>query len=89
MAVILFSPLQQLTKRLSFVVLGVLMLFMLSEVSKRHWRLKPTKEAQFFSVAHTDLRTASTMAIAAVVATRMAKKSAHSSSYSQSDTCNR
>src|SRR5262245_43379527 len=34
MAVILFSPLQQLTKRLTFVVLGVLMLVVLSEISK-------------------------------------------------------
>jgi hypothetical protein len=34
MAVILFSPVQQLTRRLGFVVLGVLMLIGLSEISK-------------------------------------------------------
>ncbi|MGA8698441.1 MAG: toll/interleukin-1 receptor domain-containing protein [Xanthobacteraceae bacterium] len=34
MAVILFSPVQQLTRRLAFVVLGVLMLVVLSEISK-------------------------------------------------------
>ena len=34
MAVILFSPLQQLTRRLVFVVLGVLTLVVLSEISK-------------------------------------------------------
>jgi hypothetical protein len=34
MGVILFSPLQQLTRRLSFVVLGVLTLIGLSEISK-------------------------------------------------------
>jgi hypothetical protein len=34
MAVILFSPLQQLTRRLGFVVLGVLTLVVLSEISK-------------------------------------------------------
>jgi hypothetical protein len=34
MAVILFSPVQQLTRRLAFVVLGVLILIALSEISK-------------------------------------------------------
>jgi hypothetical protein len=34
MAVIVFSPLQQLTRRLAFVVLGVLTLVLLSEISK-------------------------------------------------------
>jgi hypothetical protein len=45
MAVILFSPLQQLTRRLVFVVLGVLTLVVLSEISKLnvHQYLKPTK----------------------------------------------
>jgi TIR domain len=43
MAVILFSPLQQLTRRLGYVVLGVLTLVVLSEVSKLnlHRYLKP------------------------------------------------
>jgi hypothetical protein len=45
MAVILSSPLKQLTRRLSFVVLGVLTLVALSEISKLnlHQYLHPTK----------------------------------------------
>ena len=45
MAVILFSPLQRLTRRLSFVVLGVLTLVGLSEISKLnlHQYLQPPK----------------------------------------------
>jgi hypothetical protein len=45
MAVILFSPLPQLTRRLSFVVLGVLTLVGLSEISKLslHQYLQPSK----------------------------------------------
>jgi hypothetical protein len=45
MAVILFSPLKQLTRRLSFVVLGVLTLVALSELSKLnlHQYLQPSK----------------------------------------------
>jgi hypothetical protein len=45
MAVILFSPLQQLTRRLIFVVLGVLTLVVLSEISKLnlHQYLQPTR----------------------------------------------
>jgi hypothetical protein len=45
MAVILFSPLQQLTKRLGFVVLGVAILIGLSEISKLnlHQSLQPPK----------------------------------------------
>jgi hypothetical protein len=45
MAVILFSPLQQLAQRLGFVVLGVLMLIGLSEISKLnlHHYLQPPK----------------------------------------------
>jgi len=45
MAVILFSPLQQLTRRLSFVVLGVIILIGLSEISKLnfHQYLQPPK----------------------------------------------
>src|SRR5262249_35121067 len=48
MAVILFSLLQQLTRRLGFVVLGVLMLVALSEISKLDLRqyLKPPKVSQ-------------------------------------------
>jgi hypothetical protein len=42
MAVILFSPLRQLTRRLSFVVLRVLTLVVLSEISKLHQYLQPT-----------------------------------------------
>jgi hypothetical protein len=45
MAVILFNPLQQLTRRLAFVVLGVLLLIGLSEISKLNLRqyLPPTR----------------------------------------------
>jgi TIR domain len=45
MAVILFSPLRQLARRLSFVVLGVLTLVALSEISKLnlHQYLQPPK----------------------------------------------
>jgi hypothetical protein len=45
MAVILFSPLQQLTRRLVFVVIGVLTLIVLSEISKLnlHQYLQPTR----------------------------------------------
>jgi hypothetical protein len=45
MAVILFSPLQQLTRRLSFVVLGVIILVGLSQISKLnlHQYLQPPK----------------------------------------------
>jgi TIR domain-containing protein len=45
MAVILFSPLPQLTRRLGFVVLGVLTLLALSEISKLnlHQYLQPPK----------------------------------------------
>jgi hypothetical protein len=45
MAVILFSPLQQLARRLSFVVLGVITLVALSEISKLdlHQYLQPPK----------------------------------------------
>jgi hypothetical protein len=45
MAVILFGPLQQLARRLAFVVLGVLTLVVLSEISKLdlHQYLRPPK----------------------------------------------
>jgi len=45
MAAIIFSPLQQLTRRLGFVVLGVLTLISLSEISKLnlHQYLQPPK----------------------------------------------
>jgi hypothetical protein len=43
MAVIIFSPLQQLVRRLSFVVVGVLTLIGLSEISKLHEYLKLTR----------------------------------------------
>jgi hypothetical protein len=45
MAVILFSPLQQLTRRLGYVVLGVVTLIGLSEISKLnlHQYLQPPK----------------------------------------------
>jgi TIR domain len=48
MAVILFSPLQQLTKRLGFVVLGVAILIGLSEISKLnlHQYLQPPKASE-------------------------------------------
>ena len=44
MAVILFSPVQQLTRRLGFAVLGILTLVVLSEISKLnlHQYLRPT-----------------------------------------------
>jgi hypothetical protein len=47
MAVVLFSPLQQLTRRLGFVVLGVITLIALSEISKLnlHQYLQPPKES--------------------------------------------
>src|SRR5262245_20308015 len=45
MAVILFSPVQQLTRRLGFAVLGILTLVVLSEISKLnlHQYLQPPK----------------------------------------------
>jgi TIR domain len=45
MAVILFSPIRQLTRRLGFVVLGVITLILLSEISKLnlHQYLQPPK----------------------------------------------
>ncbi len=45
MAVISFSPLRQLARRLGFVVLGVLTLVVLSEISKLslHQYLQPAK----------------------------------------------
>jgi hypothetical protein len=45
MAAILFSPVQQLTRRLGFVVVGVLTLVALSEISKLnlHQYLQPPK----------------------------------------------
>ena len=45
MTVIIFSPLQQLVRRLSFVVLGVITLVALSEISKLnlHQYLQPPK----------------------------------------------
>jgi hypothetical protein len=45
MAVILFSPVQQLTRRLGFAVLGILTLVVLSEISKLnlHQYLQPSK----------------------------------------------
>jgi TIR domain len=45
MAVILFSPLPQLTRRLGYIVLGVLTLLVLSEISKLnlHQYLQPTR----------------------------------------------
>jgi hypothetical protein len=48
MAVILFSPLPQLTRRLGFVVLGVLILIGLSEISKLnlHQYLQPPKVSE-------------------------------------------
>ena len=54
MAVILFSPLQQLTRRLGFVVLGVLTLVALSEISKLdlHQYLKPAKVSEISSPTH-------------------------------------
>jgi len=54
MGVILFSPLRQLTRRLAFVVLGVLMLIALSEISKLdlHQYLKPAKVWEISSPTH-------------------------------------
>jgi len=51
MAVILFSPLRQLTRRLGFVVLGVLTLVALSEISQLnlHQYVKPPKVSANFS----------------------------------------
>jgi hypothetical protein len=45
MAAVLFCPLQQLARRLSFVVLGVILLITLSEISKLnlHQYLQPPK----------------------------------------------
>jgi hypothetical protein len=50
-AVIVFSPQQQLARRLGFVVLGVLTLIALSEISKRdlHQYLKPAKVSEISS----------------------------------------
>jgi TIR domain len=54
MAVIIFSPLQQLTRRLGFVVLGVLTLVGLSEISKLdlHQYLQPPKASENSSPTH-------------------------------------
>src|SRR6516164_5767090 len=54
MAAILFSPLQQLTRRLAFVVLGVLTLVALSEISKLnlHQYLLPAKVSEISSPTH-------------------------------------
>jgi len=54
MAVILFSPLQQLTRRLAFVVLGVLILISLSEISKLnlHQYLKPATVSEISWPTH-------------------------------------
>src|SRR5262249_26307105 len=54
MTVILFSPLQQLTRRLAFVVLGVITLVVLSEISKLdlHQYLKPAKVSEISSPTH-------------------------------------
>jgi hypothetical protein len=48
MAVLLLSPLQQLTKRLGFVVVGVVMLIGLNEISKLnlHQYLQPPKVSE-------------------------------------------
>ena len=53
-AVILFTPLQQLARRLGFVVLGVLTLIALSGISKLnlHQYLKPARVSEIFSPAH-------------------------------------
>jgi hypothetical protein len=52
--VIAFSPLQQLTRRLVFVVLGVLTLVALSEISKLnlHQYLQPSKVSEISSPTH-------------------------------------
>jgi hypothetical protein len=54
MAVILFSPLPQLARRLGFVVLGVLTLLALSEISKLnlHQYLQPPKISGLRSLSH-------------------------------------
>ncbi len=54
MAAILFSPLKQLTRRLIFVVLGVLTLVVLSEISKVnfHQYLRPTTISDTKRLAH-------------------------------------
>jgi hypothetical protein len=54
MAVILFSSLRQLTRRLVFVVLGVLALVFLNEISKLNLRqyLQPTKVSEISSPTH-------------------------------------
>jgi hypothetical protein len=59
MAVILFSPLQQLTRRLAFVMVGVLTLVVLSEISKLnlHQYLQPPKASQNYSLTITYMRT--------------------------------
>jgi hypothetical protein len=65
MMAILYSPLQQLVRRMAFVVLGVLTLVALSEISKLdlHQYLKPAKVSEISSPtscltpefsAHTD-----------------------------------
>jgi hypothetical protein len=53
MVAILFSPPQQLTRRLVFVVLGVLTLVVLSEISQLnlHQYVKPPKVSANFGVA--------------------------------------
>jgi len=52
--VMLYSPLQQLTRRLAFVVLGVLTLVVLSEISKLdlHQYLKPAKVSEISAPTH-------------------------------------
>jgi hypothetical protein len=54
MAVILFCPVRQLTRRLGFVVLGVLTLVALSEISKLnlHQHLKLAKASENSSPTH-------------------------------------
>jgi TIR domain len=60
MAVILFSPLPQLTRRLGFVVLGVLTLVALSEISKLnlHQYLRPGTLWEISSPTHNFFATA-------------------------------
>jgi len=57
MAVILFSPPKQLTRRLGFVVLGVLTLVALSEISKLnlHQYLQPPKMSENFGALRRTL----------------------------------
>ena len=57
MMVILLSPLQQLVRRLAFVVFGVLTLVVLSEISKLnlHQYLKPAKVSEISSPAKADI----------------------------------